>query len=172
MHKSLVFHPSHRTKSPEKQINKKGWTHVHRIHLHFIQCINNKFQFHCILWRTSAAIQWDTLGHYMRGAWCIQRTLAQLCRGMASLAASWPGTRLASPDTSQCNAPIKPEYWLGHFIHISHRHPQNDPTYRVSRIILDKLNKVFFGEIITFELIIAPFPCWFSRHFEREADEL
>lgn len=38
-------------------------------------------------------------------------------------------------------------------------------TYRVSCIVLQKLNDVFFGQIVTFELLFAPLPCWFRRHF-------
>lgn len=43
--------------------------------------------------------------------------------------------------------------------------------YRVGRIVLQELYYVFFRQVITFELLIAPFPCWL-RHFERRAGEL
>lgn len=38
-------------------------------------------------------------------------------------------------------------------------------TYRVGRIVLQKLNYVFFGQIVTFELLFAPLSCWLRRHF-------
>lgn len=56
--------------------------------------------------------------------------------------------------------------------------PPNDPTptsrrqsrrtYRVGCVVLDELYDVLFRQIITFELLIAPLPCWFSCHFGGE----
>lgn len=45
-------------------------------------------------------------------------------------------------------------------------------TYRVGCIVLNELYNVFFGQIVTFELLIAPLPCWLRRHFGEDGRTL
>lgn len=40
-------------------------------------------------------------------------------------------------------------------------------AYRVRRIVLDELYDVLLGQVVALELLVAPLPCWFVRHFER-----